>query len=77
MRMQAIDGDSSGALNRSIQPSAVIPPGTMIVEKVMVGGTATFDFTGTPSGSIISNNGTISATMLPGQFTSTESVLFG
>jgi hypothetical protein len=26
MRMQAIDGDSSGAVNRSIQPGAVLPP---------------------------------------------------
>ena len=33
--------------------------GTVIVKKVMVGGTDTFTYTGTPAGSISSNNGTI------------------
>src|SRR3972149_2176259 len=33
MRLHKIDGDSSGALNRSIQPDAVIPPGTIKIIK--------------------------------------------
>ena len=34
--------------------------GTVIVKKVMVGGTDTFSYTGTPSGAIDVKNGTIS-----------------
>src|SRR3990170_3743491 len=34
MRLQAVNGDSAGATNRSIQPDAVIPPGTIIINKV-------------------------------------------
>lgn len=45
---------------------------TVIVKKVMVGGTDTFDFTGTPSGSISVNEGTISEDVAPGQYVSTE-----
>ena len=45
---------------------------TLIVKKVMVGGTDTFTFTGTPAGSISTNNGTISTTVAPGTYTSTE-----
>jgi len=50
------------------------PPqhGRVIVEKVMNGGTDTFEFTGTPAGSISVNGGTISADVAPGQYTSTE-----
>src|SRR3990170_4238634 len=33
MRLHKIDGDSSGALNRSIQPDSVIPPGTIKIIK--------------------------------------------
>jgi uncharacterized repeat protein (TIGR01451 family) len=51
--------------------------GTVIVRKVMVGGTDTFTFTGTPSGSISANNGTIQATVAPGQYQSTEAVPVG
>ena len=47
----------------------------VIVKKVMVGGTETFDFTGTPSGSISVNEGTIEANVAPGQqYVSTESI---
>jgi hypothetical protein len=47
---------------------------TVIVKKVMVGGTDTFTYSGTPSGSISANNGTIQASVAPGQYTSTETV---
>ncbi len=48
--------------------------GTVIVKKVMVGGTDTFNYTGTPNGSISTNNGTIQANVVPGTYTSTEAV---
>ncbi len=50
---------------------------TLIVEKVMEGGEATFDFTGMPAGSISSSGGTISATVLDGTYTSTEAAVEG
>jgi hypothetical protein len=40
--------------------------GTVIVKKDMVGGTASFSYTGTPSGTIATDLGTISATVAPG-----------
>jgi hypothetical protein len=43
----------------------------------MVGGTSTFNYTGTPNGSISVNNGTIQATVAPGQYQSTETVPAG
>ena len=46
--------------------------GTIIVKKVMVGGVGTFNFTGTPSGSINANEGTVQATVDTGQYTSIE-----
>ncbi len=47
---------------------------TMIVKKVMVGGTDTFTFTGNPSGTIDANEGTITVNnVTPAQYTSTES----
>ena len=51
--------------------------GTVIVKKVMVGGTDTFTYTGTPAGSISSNNGTIQASVSAGQYTSTEAAAAG
>jgi uncharacterized repeat protein (TIGR01451 family) len=53
------------------------PPedGRVVVKKVMVGGQNTFTFSGTPSGSISQNGGTISQDVEPGQYTSTEDVL--
>ncbi|MBM2821796.1 MAG: hypothetical protein HW413_542 [Thermoleophilia bacterium] len=51
--------------------------GQVIVKKVMVGGTDTFDYTGTPAGTISSNNGTISASVSAGQYTSTEAAKAG
>ncbi len=49
----------------------------VIVKKVMVGGTGSFDFSGTPSGTISQNGGTISANVEPGQYTSTEATKDG
>jgi len=51
--------------------------GQVIVKKVMVGGTDSFDYSGTPAGTISSNNGTISANVAPGQYTSTEAAKSG
>ncbi len=51
--------------------------GTVIVKKVMVGGTDTFSYTGNPSGSISTNNGTIQQTVDTGQYTSTEGAKSG
>jgi len=48
---------------------------TIIVKKVMVGGTDTFSYTGTPSGDISVNDGTIQSTVVPGQYVSTETPL--
>lgn len=50
---------------------------TVIVKKVMVGGTGSFSFSGTPSGSINTNGGTLSASVAPGEYVSTETVPAG
>jgi hypothetical protein len=49
-----------------------IKKASIIVKKVMVGGTSTFDFTGDPSGPISTNNGTISQVVVAGTYVSTE-----
>ncbi len=46
----------------------------IIVKKVMIGGTATFNYTGNPSGSISTNNGMIMESVAPGQYQSVEAV---
>src|SRR5205814_1900189 len=46
--------------------------GSVTIKKVMVGGTGTFTFTGTPNGTVSTNNGTVTATVQPGTFTATE-----
>jgi hypothetical protein len=51
--------------------------GSVTIKKVMVGGTGTFTFTGSPSGTISTNNGTITQSVQPGTFTSTETVPSG
>ncbi|MBM2821797.1 MAG: hypothetical protein HW413_543 [Thermoleophilia bacterium] len=51
--------------------------GQVIVKKVMVGGTDSFDYSGTPNGSIAVNNGTVSANVAPGQYVSTEAAKAG
>jgi hypothetical protein len=50
---------------------------TIIVKKHMIGGTDTFAFTGDPNGSINTDNGTISETVVPGTYTSTETLKSG
>jgi len=50
---------------------------SVIVKKVMVGGTSTFDFSGTPSGAISQNNGTISQEVVAGTYVSTEAAKAG
>src|SRR5581483_9782730 len=47
--------------------------GTITIKKVMQGGTDTFTFTGTPSGTISTNNGTLTQSVAPGTYTATES----
>ena len=51
--------------------------GKVIVKKLMVGGTDTFSYTGTPAGDISVNEGTISADVAPGQYLSTEAAKAG
>src|SRR5260221_4923375 len=43
----------------------------------MIGGTDTFGFTGDPAGSISTDNGTISESVAPGNYTSTETLKTG
>ncbi len=51
---------------------------TIIVKKHMIGGTATFAFTGHPAGSIGQDNGTIQETVAPGQqYVATETPTAG
>jgi len=49
----------------------------VIVKKMMIGGIEAFSYSGTPSGSISTNNGTLSVTVAPGRSTSTETVPTG
>ena len=76
------DGSPVSAI--SLQPGEIVTctfhntkRATIIDKKVMVGGTSTFTFTGDPSGSISTNNGTISEQVVPGQYTSTEAAKTG
>src|SRR5204863_37481 len=48
--------------------------GSVTIRKIMVGGTGTFTYTGTPNGTISVNNNTITQSVAPGTFTSTETV---
>src|SRR6185369_4605500 len=50
---------------------------SVTIKKVMLGGTGTFTFTGTPGGTISTNNGTITTTVAAGTFTSAETVPAG
>jgi hypothetical protein len=50
---------------------------TVIVKKVMVGGTDSFIYIGIPNGTISINNGTIQASVIPGQYESTEAMVDG
>ena len=71
------DGSSPGSID--LNPGETVTCtfvntrlGRVIVKKIMHGGVGSFTFTGTPSGTISVNNGTISADVAPGQYTSTE-----
>lgn len=55
-----------------------VDSGNMIVKKVMVGGTDSFEFTGSPSGTIDANNGTITINnVAPGTYATSESATSG
>lgn len=72
-------GDTKGIGNQDakLSASAVVLPNTITIRKVMVGGTATFTFTGTPNGTINTNNGTLTASPGSGAGSVTESALAG
>ncbi len=74
--------DDTQTFQRTITPDEaailrVLQTGTVIVRKIMNGGTDTFSYSGTPSGSISEDGGTISETVAPGQYTTTEAVKEG
>ena len=76
------DGSAPGAVD--LAPGETVTctftntkQGQVVVRKVMVGGTDTFDFAGLPAGSISQSGGTLSATVVPGQYTSTEGAKTG
>ena len=50
---------------------------TITVKKVMVGGTGSFAFTGSPAGTIATNNGTLTQTVAAGTYTATEAAAPG
>ncbi|WP_412029775.1 SpaA isopeptide-forming pilin-related protein [Deinococcus yunweiensis] len=50
---------------------------TVIVRKVMVGGSGAFGFSGTPSGTISTSGGTLQASVVPGTYVTTESTVPG
>ncbi len=51
--------------------------GTIVVKKVMVGGTGTFGFTEDVTGSISTNNGTLTQAVAPGTYDATEDTISG
>jgi hypothetical protein len=67
-----LDGGSTGNRDNQMAASAVVLPNTVTIHKVMVGGTGTFNFTGTPSGTVSENNGTFSGNPAPGSYSVTE-----
>ncbi|HEY1267615.1 MAG TPA: kelch repeat-containing protein [Candidatus Binatia bacterium] len=48
--------------------------GSVTIKKVIVGGTGSFTFTGSPSGTISTNNGTLTQTVPAGAYSASESV---
>ena len=69
--------DANGNTSEFSACAVVQQAAELIVRKVMVGGVATFSFTGTPNGSINVNNGTLTAVVAPGTYTSTEGTVSG
>jgi hypothetical protein len=51
--------------------------GAIVVKKVMVGGTGTFSFTEDVTGSISTNNGTLTQAVAPGTYHATEASMLG
>ena len=73
IQTSATCSDGSPVTAISLQPGETVTctftntkQGNVIVKKVMVGGTDTFTYTGTPAGSISVNNGTISQEVVAG-----------
>jgi hypothetical protein len=66
-----------GSQDAKLSANAVQVPNTITIHKVMVGGTDTFTFTGSPNGTINTNNGTLSASPPNGAGSVTESALAG
>src|SRR5207244_3412510 len=85
MRMNAVDGDSSGAVNRSIQPAAVLPPaqGHIVVDKVTspAGDPTSFSFSTTGAGyagfSLTDAAAPNDQTLAPGSYSVSEAVPAG
>src|SRR5438445_5142717 len=85
MRMNAVDGDSSGAVNRSIQPAAVLPPaqGHIVVDKVTspAGDPTSFSFSTTGTGyagfSLTDAAAPNDQTLAPGSYSVSEAVPAG
>ena len=69
--------DDNGNTSEFSTCVTVQPAARLIVRKEMVGGTAAFAFTGTPSGTISVNGGTLTAEVVPGTYTSTEGAVSG
>src|SRR3989442_15395603 len=85
MRMHSVDGDSSGAVNRSIQPAAVLAPaqGHIIVDKVTSpsGDPTSFGFSTTGTGyagfSLTDAAAPNDQTLSPGSYSVSEAVPAG
>ncbi len=87
MRMHLIDGDSSGAVNRSIQPAAVLSPapapGHIVVDKVTSpsGDPTSFSFSTTGTGyasfSLTDADAPNDQTLAPGSYSVTEAIPAG
>jgi len=69
--------DNNGNTSEFSACVTVQPAARLIVRKEMVGGTATFTFTGTPSGTISVDGGTLTAEVVPGTYASTEGAVSG
>jgi uncharacterized repeat protein (TIGR01451 family) len=67
----------AGLLTVSFAGAQTPETGTVIVKKLMMGGVDSFEFSGTPSGTISTDGGTISAEVPPGEYVSTEAVKEG
>ena len=76
------DGSSIGAIELSRNEHVTCTftntkQAQVVVKKIMVGGTGSFGFAGTPSGTISVDGGTLSEAVAPGNYSSSESVPAG